>query len=142
MNRLKLIALDKEDLAIVSTHCQDSIMKVGDLCYFAKENRFVLSMRRYVWDPLQNKNEHERRLSVLHINRVESVSLMNIDRNNPDQVLNLLAVTFEPEETPSGYVHLLFSDDATIRLKVECLEVQLADMKAAWQTRFKPMHVI
>ena len=31
MNLLKLIALDEEDLKIVSAHVQDAVLKVGDL---------------------------------------------------------------------------------------------------------------
>ena len=31
MTSLKLVALDAEDLAIVSAHVQDAVMKVGDL---------------------------------------------------------------------------------------------------------------
>ena len=31
MNHLKLVALDEQDLSIVSAHVQDAVLKVGDL---------------------------------------------------------------------------------------------------------------
>ena len=38
--RLKLLALDEEDLAVLSAHVQDAVLKVGDLVYLPKEQRF------------------------------------------------------------------------------------------------------
>ena len=37
---LKLVALDEEDLAVISAHVQDAVMKVGDLDY-AKASQAV-----------------------------------------------------------------------------------------------------
>ena len=33
MDMLKLVALDTDDLAVVSTHVQDAIVKVGDILW-------------------------------------------------------------------------------------------------------------
>ncbi len=46
---LRLIALDGEDLAVLSAHLQDSVLRVGDMLYFAKEKRFVLALNRFDW---------------------------------------------------------------------------------------------
>ena len=48
--------------------------------------------------------------------------------HEPDEVLNLLGVTFEKTEPPSGMVFLAFADGAIVRLEVECLEVELCDV--------------
>ena len=50
MDLLKLVALDPEDLAIVSAHLQDAIVRVGDLAYLPKERRFALVARRFDWE--------------------------------------------------------------------------------------------
>jgi hypothetical protein len=34
----------------------------------------------------------------------------------------------------------VFSGNAGVRLEVECIEAQLADMAAAWQARARPEH--
>ena len=39
-DRLKLLALDDEDLAVISACVQDAVLKVGDLSYLPKERRF------------------------------------------------------------------------------------------------------
>lgn len=73
MDRLKLIALDNEDLAIISAHCQDAVMKSGDLQYFVGEKRFSMAMNRFVWEEASRKSDYQRRRSVLHFERVEHV---------------------------------------------------------------------
>jgi hypothetical protein len=59
-------------------------------------------------------------------------------------VLALLAVTFDPAsssgETPEGNVTLTFSGGAAIRLNVECIEVELRDLGAAWTAKRSPKH--
>ena len=34
MSDLKLVALDEEDLKIISAHVQDAVLKVGDMTYY------------------------------------------------------------------------------------------------------------
>ena len=50
MNALKLVALDDEDLNIISAHTQDAVMKVADLEYLPAAKRFVLPMNRFAWE--------------------------------------------------------------------------------------------
>ena len=45
----KLAALDAEDLAVVSAHVQDAVVRVGDLLWSPTERRFGLVMNRYAW---------------------------------------------------------------------------------------------
>ena len=54
--------------------------------------------------------------------------------------LNLLAVEFSETEAPSGVVLLEFSGGATVRLEVECLEAELADLGSSWMTVHCPAH--
>ena len=69
MELLKLIALDKEDLSIVSAYMQDAVFKSGDLDYRAKEKRFLLVGNRFVWEDAQGrrKRSFERRRTALHL---------------------------------------------------------------------------
>jgi hypothetical protein len=55
-------------------------------------------------------------------------------------VLNLLAVEFSESDPPSGVVTLTFSGSAALRLEVECLECELADLGPAWTTTLCPQH--
>jgi hypothetical protein len=141
MQRLKLIALDSEDLGVISAHCQDAVVKVGDIGYLPAEHKVVLTMNRFVWgSEAHQKGTPERRQAVLHFSRVLGVQTAGIDRRKGDQILSLLAMTFTPNQAPSGTVELVFSGNAGMRLTVECIEAQLADMAAAWQARARPDH--
>ena len=143
MDRLKLIAMDADDLSVISAYCQDAVLKSGDIEYFPAEGRLVVAMNRFVWETsLGKKKLFERRRSVLHFARVTKVSALGIDRRKKDQVLSLLAVTFSQGEVPSGTVELVFAGGMAMRVEVECIETQLADLAAAWQTESRPEHEI
>jgi hypothetical protein len=144
--RLRIIALDAEDLAILSAHVQDAVLKVKDIRWLPKDGHFVMAMNRFVWEAAAvatwRKREYMRRRAVLHLARVIKVQSIGIDRDKPETVLNLLAVRFEPGESPSGDVVLEFAGGAAIRLAAEVLEAELTDLGPAWSTPHAPRHVI
>ena len=53
-------------------------------------------------------------------------------------MLNLLAVEFDETDAPSGAVTLIFSGGAALRLEVECLECELADLGPTWTATARP----
>jgi hypothetical protein len=69
-----------------------------------------------------------------------SCKCRNVDQAAKDGVLNLLAVEFAETEAPSGVVTLTFSGGAALRLEVECLEAELADLGPTWTTAACPVH--
>ena len=142
MDLLKLLALDEEDLKIVSAHVQDAVMKVGDLDFIAASRQFVVPMYRFAWekDATASTPQPERRNSVLHFDRVLAVKVVGIDRNKPADVLSLLAIRFAGAEAPAGTIQLDFSGGGTIRLSVECIEARLADLGSAWEASSLPSH--
>jgi len=138
MDRLKLIALDAEDLAVVSAHVQDAVVRVGDLRWLAGEGRFVVVMNRFVWE--KKHGPDERRRAVLHFDRVTAAQASGVRPERADAVLSLLAVTFEPGEAPAGTIVLSFAGGGAIRLAAECIEARLADVGGAWAARGRPLH--
>lgn len=142
MEPLKLLALDEADLEIVSAHAQDAVCKTADLEYRPAEKRFLLPVNRFVWEGKQSffRRRWERRLSVIQFDRVLSVRTAGIRRDQPDEVLSLLAVRFEETDPPAGVIELVFAAGAAVRLEAECIEVRLADVGGAWETRSRPRH--
>ena len=134
---LRLVALDAEDLEVVSAHLQDFVTKVGDLVFLPREKRFALvgnrADRRVV-------GETRRRRTAAHFDRVLRVSAIGIDREAPETVLNLLAVAFAVGDEPAGAIELLFSGGAIVKLDVECIEGQVADLGPVWAARAEPAH--
>jgi len=138
---LKLAALDDEDLAVVSAHVQDAVLKVADMAYLPQESRFVLVMNRFTWERAGDAGQpYERRRSVLTFDRVRAAKTNRIRRDQGDAVLELLAVEFDPTDPPGGAIELVFAGGAAARLEVECIEARLADLGAAWATSAKPHH--
>jgi len=145
MDLLKLIALDQDDLAIVSAHVQDAITKIGDLGFMPAAKRFVMPLHRFVWEiegGRFRKPHNERRNSVLHFERVMAVRTAGIDLANKADVLSLLAIRFEPGDVPAGTIELIFAGSAAIRLDVEVIEARLADLGGAWEASSRPSHKV
>jgi len=143
MSQLKLVALDTEDLEIISAHVQDAVTKVGDLSYTAKEKRFLVPLNRFVWENGTRifRQRNERRQSVLHFDGVTAVKTAGISREKGEDVLSLLAVRFEPgADAPAGVIELTFSGEAAIRLHVDYIEARIADLGGAWEALGRPRH--
>lgn len=144
MEPLKLIAEDKEDLQVMAAYLQDAVGVVGDLSYLPASRIFAGVFNRFRWenaaDAKSRKKVFERARTGLHFENVLSVKSRKIAQGKPDGVLNLLSVTFEEGEAPSGTVVLTFSGDGEIRLEVEALEARLRDLGEVWETKNKPVH--
>ena len=143
MDQLKLIALDQDDIAIVSTHLQDAVVKIGDIVWLPAEKRLVMGVNRFDWEACGCEDPcYKRRRTALRFERVNSLRCRNVDPKQKDAVLNLLAVEFDEADTPGGTVTLIFSGGAALRLEVECLECELADLGPTWDARGRPVHQV
>jgi hypothetical protein len=141
MDPLKFVVLDEEDLEVVSTHLQDAVVKVADVLWRPQQKRVVVAVNRFDWEAAQNGNsEYRRRRTALRFERVLSCKCRDISPAGKDTVLNLLAVEFAETDEPSGVVTLVFSGGAELRLEVECLEAELADLGPVWTTAARPVH--
>ncbi len=142
MDSLKLLALDADDLSIVSAHLQDAVFKAEDVSWDARHGVFSLALNRFVWEKAGRRAKgFERRRAMIAFKRVRAVRSIGIDRNDRAAVLSLLAIRFTPQgEGPEGTVELVMSGDAQFALDVECIECQLADTGGAWETSLKPRH--
>jgi hypothetical protein len=141
MTLLKLAALDDDDLKVISACVQDAVVKVGEINYKPREKRLVLAVNRFAWEKNGKRLEiPERRRSVLHFDRVLSLKSAGIDRKDASGVLSILALQFTTTDAPAGTLEIVFAGGATMRLSLECIEAQLADLGPAWAAKAKPKH--
>lgn len=165
MAGLKLIALDAEDLAVLSVHLQDAVVSVGEMTFLSKEHRFVLLANRFDWEkaiqaeamadidtspagpglafaaaPVAAATPCVRRRSGLRFERVLNARVRGIDLTKKQGVLNLLALKFDETDSPSGTVTFLFSGGGEVQLDVECMEAGLEDLGPAWDAKGTPCH--
>jgi Protein of unknown function (DUF2948) len=128
-DRLKLIALDADDLAVISTHVQDARVQAADIIWRQAEKRLVIGMNRLDWaQTLHGGAEPRRLVSALRFDRVLACKSRKIEPDVPDAVLELIGIEFHPVEPPGGCALLLFSHGGALRLDVECLECELTDL--------------
>ena len=141
MTDLKLLALDAEDLAVLSAHLQDAVVRAADMTFDKAGRRFVAVANRFDWagNADSDGDALTRKRCGIRIERVQSAQVAGF-KPGSDAVLSLLAFGFEETNAPGGLLTLTFSGNAAIRLKVECIEGQLKDLGAAWETQSKPRH--
>jgi hypothetical protein len=145
IDELKLVALDKDDIEVVSAHVQDALVRVADIFWLPREHRFVMALNRFDWmsavDAKAGANPDYRRCrTALRFERVNGCKCRDLNQRNRDARLNLLAVEFTENDSPAGVVTLTFSGGGAIRLDVECLEAELADLGEVSAAALCPDH--
>ena len=129
--RLKLIALDADDLAVISAHVQDARVNVADIIWRQGEKRLVVGMNRLDWEQtLAGETSPRRLIAALRFDRVLACKSRNIDLQASETMLELVGIEFHPGDAPSGSAILMFSHGAVLRLDVECLDCELTDLGA------------
>lgn len=133
---LRLLAHDATDLEMLSAAVQDAVVKVGDIRFESEAKRLTVALNRYRWEG----GGRTRVRSGLQFGSVRSVQGRKIRRDDPEAVLELLAITFEEAEAPGGAITFSFAGGGDLRATVECVEGVLADISAPWPTPRKPRH--
>ena len=127
--QLKLMALDADDLAVISAHVQDARVRPSDILWREREKRLVIGMSRLDWEQAILGEPKPRRLTAaLRFDRVLACKARNIDLAQPKAALDLVGIEFHPTEAPSGCALLIFADGGALRLDLECLECELTDL--------------
>mmetsp|Transcript_24138 Transcript_24138/g.30941 ORF Transcript_24138/g.30941 Transcript_24138/m.30941 type:complete len:151 (-) Transcript_24138:194-646(-) len=139
---LRLIAEDTSDLEVISSAVQDSVLKAENLKYDRKRRRFTLEVNRFQWEESTSMRGPQGRVrALLAIDGVLSVKTRAVTKADPDLVLSILSVSFEPAaEPPGGKISILFSGDGELALEVEAIDATLLDSAYEWSTRQRPDH--
>lgn len=139
---LRLIASDADDLKALSAVLQDAIAKVGDFAHLPRERRFAFVANRFIWESAagEGRGSFARVRAGCHFDDVTAVRQSNLRQGAGDAVVELLAIRFQPGEDGAGVVTLDLAGGGAIRLDVESVNAQLADISAPWPTRMRPGH--
>jgi hypothetical protein len=119
----KLIANDQQGLALISALLNSSKVKVSDMKYLASNKIFLLSARRLNIEDDMNSKEVN---SICRVDYVSKVKSKNIDQNNENLTLELLAIDYLKNKE-NFEINLIFKNNAHIALSTEIIDITLED---------------
>ena len=121
----KIIAKDPQGLQMISAYCSESRVKIHEIKHLKQNKIFLLSIQRLSREIDGSKDEIN---SILKFDYINSSKSKNIDQNNPDLIIELLAINLFKRDH-NYEITLLFSNNAIITLSAEIIEVTLEDQK-------------
>ena len=144
INRLKLIGKNIEDLKTISAYSQDSIVKIKDIVYLKENKIFIMMLSRFMWEDIEKGvfRNYKRIKSVLKFNFIESVLAKNINQQQKNRNLELLAIKSNYNQNNLYDINLIFSGNSIILLKSEEIDVMLDDQEYFWEVKHSPKHRI
>ena len=132
LNRMKLNAIDTEELKIIATVLQDGLIEVSDVKYLPSIRIFIVMITRFMWEEKIVNKTNNRTKAVLVFEDVLAVHSRNIDQMNKTKVLELLTFNFYYNKSKNIEIELLFNNDATIKLETEVVQARLEDQGESW----------
>ena len=138
MALLRLAAGDAEDLEVLSARLQDAVFKLKDVSWQPQQRRFAAVVNRLQWE----EGGKTRIRAGLHFDGVLKVQSSHVKLGAEEAVVSVLALRFTASgnEDPGGVIEIVLAGGGAIRLTVECIEGELADMTAPWAARATPDH--
>ena len=118
----KIIASDNEGLQMISAYSAGAKVKVSDIKYLVSNKVFLLSVER---TKIETGQEDKKINSICRFDFVDKVKSKNIDQNNEDLVLELIAIDYL-KNRDDYEINLIFSNNAHIALTTETIEVRLS----------------
>ena len=119
----KIIASDNEGLQMISACSAGAKVKVSDIKYLAENKVFLLSIER---TKIETDQDDRKINSICRFDFVDKVKSKNINQNNEDLVLELIAIDYLKNKDDYE-INLIFSNNAHIALTTETIEVRLED---------------
>ena len=130
--KMKLNAIDTEELKIIATVLQDGLIEVNDVKYLPSIRTFIVMITRFMWEEKIVNKTNNRTKAVLVFEDVLAVHSKNIDQMDKAKVLELLTFNFYYNKSKNIEIELLFNNDATIKLETEVVQAKLEDQGDSW----------
>ncbi len=144
---LQLRAEDAEDLSVISSCLQDSLVPLADMRYDRPARQFVMAVNRFRWEACEAGSAaeavFERIACAITFHEVRAVSLRGMDQSRRDRPLELLALMVaESDKAGAVTVLLVFAGGGRIRLELDRIRCELRDFGEPWPTRWRPRHLV
>ena len=120
----KIIAQNSEDLRTISAICSEALVNQSEIKYLKKNKVFLIPIERLHKEDNKNKNVIR---SIIKFDYIDASKSKNIDLNNKDKTLKMLAIDIFKKDQNYEIVLLFFNNEA-ITLTSEVIEVTLEDL--------------
>lgn len=138
---VQITAQSAEDLPVLSALVQDAVTQAQEMRFARGRRRFVMLLNRFRWEDKPAAEAQgrgfERVQALLVAEDVARVQAQGINRSDPDLVLSLLALTWEPGAEGTGRLVLTFAGDGALALEMETLDLSLRDVSRPYLARAK-----
>ena len=122
-NKIRLNALNNDDLKIFSFLCQDAIISKEEIFYDKTKKMFVTTLTRYCWEQQEfyDKKINYRVVTGLQIKNVNNVEYINFKPKI--YFYNLLAIVYE-----KANIFLYLSMSSKIKLDCKKISATIEDI--------------
>ena len=138
---LKLLALNDDDLKVLSAHLQDSVVLVKDIIFLKKSRTFLMMVNRFMWEDIELGifRENKRIRCAVKFENVLEVKSRNISQEKKDKILELLSIDSEVKNNKKELL-ITFAGNNEIILIVEEINILLDDVGLPWKVKHVPKH--
>ena len=138
---LKLLALNDDDLKVLSAHLQDSVVLVKDMIFLKKNRTFLMMVNRFMWEDIELGifRENKRIRCAVKFENVLEVKSRNISQKKKDKILELLSIDSEVKNNKKELL-ITFAGNNEIILIVEEINILLDDVGLPWKVKHVPKH--
>ena len=143
-DNLKLIGRNEEDLNIISTYLQDSVVAVKDMLFLKKNRIFIMILNRFMWENVDKEvlKKNKRVKCAIKFEEVIKVQSKNINQKNKNKPLEYLAMECDSDNVGNKKISIFFSGNSAITIISEVVEVVMNDLGDSWHVKHIPKHKI
>ena len=141
---LKLIVRNREDLKVISTYSQDSIVAIKDITFLKKNRIFIMIINRFMWEDIERGiNRQSKRIRcALKFEGILKVKSKKINQKNKNKRLECLAIECNEILSKNNEIIFFFAGGGVITLISEFIEAVMHDLGKPWNVRHTPKHKI
>lgn len=141
---LKLIVRNREDLKVISTYSQDSIVAIKDITFLKKNRIFIMIINRFMWEDIERgiNGQSKRIRCALKFEGILKVKSKKINQKNKNKHLECLAIECNEILSKNNEIIFFFAGGGVITLISEFIEAVMHDIGKPWNVRHIPKHKI
>ena len=143
-NNLKLIGKNHDDLEVISTYLQDSIVTIRDIVFLKQNRSFIMIVNRFMWEDAEKGifRQNKRIRCAVRFEEVLTAKSQNINQKRKNKPLECLAIESRFTTDEIHEINFFFAGDGIITINSEVIEVVMQDLDKPWNVKHIPRHKI